>query len=83
MAIASLGIANEVREVAGETKAITATYEKCKMMLIPIPSYEILVGLVLQRRTVLDEYRLVNRIESLVEDNTADSGSSSSNPTTT
>jgi len=83
LAIASLGIANEVREVAGETKAITATYEKCKMMLIPIPSYEILVGLVLQRRTVLDEYRLVNRIESLVEDNTADSGSSSSNPTTT
>src|SRR5215208_2809350 len=69
LAIASLSIANEVREVAGETKAITATYEKCKMMLIPMPSYEILVGLVLQRRAALDDDRLANHIESLVAEN--------------
>ncbi len=83
LVIASLSIANEVREVAGETKAITSTYEKCKMMLIPIPSYEILVGLVLQRRTILDEDRLATYIESLVADNTKSSGHFSSNPTTT
>jgi hypothetical protein len=71
LAIAALSIANEVREVAGETIALTTTYEKCKMMLIPIPSYEILVGLVLKRGAVVtaDEDELVNYIERLVADN--------------
>jgi len=73
LAIAALSIANEVREVAGETIALTTTYEKCKMMLIPIPSYEILVGLVLKRGTVVtaDEDELIDYIESLVADNAA------------
>ena len=88
LAIAALSIANEVREVAGETKALTTTYEKCKMMLIPIASYEILVGLVLQRRTVIDEDRLATLIESLVAANAATGDAdytdyTSSNPTTT
>jgi hypothetical protein len=71
LAIAALSIANEVRGVAGETIAITTTYEKCKMMLIPLPSYEILVGLVLKRGAVVtaDEDKLANYIESLVADN--------------
>ena len=80
LAIASLSIANEVREIAGETKVISTTYEKCKMMLIPIPSYEILVGFVLQRRLALDEDRIANHIESLVADNAA---SNSATTTTT
>jgi hypothetical protein len=73
LAIAALSIANEVREVAGEAIALTTTYEKCKMMLIPIPSYEILVGLVLKRGAVVtaDEDELVNYIERLVADNAA------------
>ena len=73
LAIAALSIANEVREVAGETIALTTTYEKCKMMLIPIPSYEILVGLVLKRGVVAtaDEDELTDYIESLVADNAA------------
>lgn len=80
LAIASLSIANEVREIAGEAKAISTTYEKCKMMLIPIPSYEILVGFVLKRKVVLDEDRLANYIESLVADNAA---GNNNNATTT
>lgn len=82
LAIASLSIANEVREIAGEAKAINTTYEKCKMMLIPIPSYEILVGFVLKRKVVLDEDRLANYIESLVADNAA-AGNNNNNATTT
>jgi hypothetical protein len=82
LAIASLSIANEVREIAGEAKAISTTYEKCKMMLIPIPSYEILVGFVLKRKVVLDEDRLANYIESLVADNAA-AGNNNNNTTTT
>jgi hypothetical protein len=73
LAIASLSIANEVRAIAGEAKAITTTYERCKMMLIPIPAYDILVGFVLQRRVVLDEERIANYIEGLIAENNADS----------
>jgi hypothetical protein len=76
LAIAALSIANEVRGIAGDTKAITTTYEKCKMMLIPIPSYEILVGFVLQRRVVIDEERLASQIEGLVADNASATNSS-------
>ncbi|MDQ4015636.1 MAG: hypothetical protein M3136_07720 [Thermoproteota archaeon] len=46
------------------------------MMLIPMPSYEILVGFVLQRRVVLDEDRIANYIESLVADNAGNTSSS-------
>jgi hypothetical protein len=83
LAIAALSIANEVREVAGETKVITTTYEKCKMMLIPVLSYEILVGFVLQRRVVLDEDTIANYIESLVADNAAAGAGNTSTTTTT
>jgi hypothetical protein len=79
LAIASLSIANELRGVAGETKVITTTYEKCKMVMIPLLSYEILVGFVLKRRVVLDEERIANYIEGLV----ADSAGGGSIPTTT
>ena len=84
LAIAALSIANEVRGVAGETIAITTTYEKCKMMLIPLPSYEILVGLVLKRGAVVtaDEDKLANYIESIVADN-AGNTTTTSNATTT
>lgn len=83
LAIASLSISNEVREIAGETKVITTTYEKCKMVLIPLPSYEILVGFVLKREVVLDEDRIASRIESLVADNNASRASNNNNATTT
>jgi hypothetical protein len=87
LAIASLSIANEVRAIAGEPKAITTTYERCKMMLIPIPAYEILIGFVLQRRVVLDEERIANYIEGLVAENNAasadDDSSNAANNTTT
>lgn len=82
LAIASLSIANEVRGVAGETKVITTTYEKCKMVLIPLLSYEILVGFVLKRRVVLDEERIANYIEGLVADS-AGVGNTTTTSTTT
>ena len=80
LAIASLSIANELRGVAGETKIITTTYEKCKMVLIPLLSYEILVGFVFKRRVVLDEERIANYIEGLVA-NSADVGNTTTTTT--
>jgi hypothetical protein len=65
LAVASLGVANEVKEVA-EVRAIITVYEKCKMMLLPLPSYEILVGLVLHSSVNAEDYNIANKIERLL-----------------
>jgi hypothetical protein len=68
LAISSLSVANEVRDVFGEAQAIIAIYENCKMMLLPIPAYQILVGLVLQRSVNAEGYNIANKIERLLAD---------------
>ena len=49
LALAALGVANEIREYAGQVQSIITTYEKFKMTLLPMPAYDIVVGLVLER----------------------------------
>jgi hypothetical protein len=69
LAVAALAVANEVKDiVGGEAQAIIAIYENCKMMLLPIPSYEILVGFVLQRSANAEDDNIANEIERLVAD---------------
>jgi hypothetical protein len=62
LAISSLSVANEVRDVFGEAQAIIAIYENCKMMLLPIPAYQILVGLVLQPSVNAEGYNMIERL---------------------
>src|SRR6266511_43161 len=47
LAVAALAVANEVKDVVGEAQALINIYKNCKLMLLPIPSYEILVEFVL------------------------------------
>jgi hypothetical protein len=68
LAVAALAVANEVKDVAGEPKALITIYKKCKMMLLPLPSYEILVGLVLQPSINAEDYSIADKIERLVAD---------------
>ena len=63
LAIGILSLANEVKEIFGEAKAIISIHKDCKLMLLPIPSYQILVGLVLER-----DYSIADRIERLLAD---------------
>jgi hypothetical protein len=49
LSLAALGVANEIKEYAGQVQSITTTYEKFKMVLLPMPAYDIVVGLVLDR----------------------------------
>jgi hypothetical protein len=65
-ALAALGVANEVKDVAGEAQALITIYEKCKMMLLSVPSFEILVGLVLERSVNAEGYNIANTIERLL-----------------
>ncbi len=66
LALSFLSIANEVREITGQTQSIITTYERCKGMLIPlIPQYEVLVGLVLQKSVNAEDYDIVSKVEKL------------------
>jgi hypothetical protein len=69
LAVAALAVANEVKDIVGEAQAIITIYKNCKMMLLPIPSYEILVGFVLQRSADAEEnYNIANKVERLLAD---------------
>ena len=62
----TLAVANELKYTFGEAQAIIATYKDCKMMLLPIPSHEILIGFVLERSAVPEDYSLAYKIEKLL-----------------
>jgi hypothetical protein len=66
LAVAALAVANELKDTFGEAQAIIATYKDCKMMLLPIPSHEILIGFVLERSAVPEDYSLAYKIEKLL-----------------
>jgi hypothetical protein len=68
LAVAALAVANEVKDVVGEAQAIISIYKNCKMMLLPIPSFQILVGFVLQRSVNAEGYNIANTIERLLAD---------------
>jgi hypothetical protein len=65
LAVAALAVVNETRNIFGASKAIITIHENCKLMLIPVPSNQLLVGLVL-RRSVNTEDKIANEIERLV-----------------
>jgi hypothetical protein len=68
LAVAALAVANEVKDIVGEAQALITIYKDCKMMLLPIPSYEILVGFVLERSVNAEGYNIAHKIERLLND---------------
>jgi hypothetical protein len=73
LAVAALAVVNEVVEFFGEVKAIITLHEDCKLMLLPMPLHEVLIGLVLERSPDTEEeeevgYHIANKIERLMTD---------------
>jgi hypothetical protein len=66
LAIATLSVVNEAKAAFGEPQAITTIHKSCKLMLIPMLSYDILIGLVLERSANVDDDKFINKIEKLV-----------------
>lgn len=66
LTIATLSLVNEVKDVFGEAKAIITIYENCKMMLLPVPSHEVIVGLALERSVVTEDYSLAKEIKRIL-----------------
>lgn len=71
LAIATLSVVNQVRDIFGEPQTIITVHKHCKLMLIALSSYDILVGLVLERWADADDDKMANNIERLVADTIA------------
>ena len=66
LAVAALSIANEVKDAFGEPKALITIYRDCKLVLLPMPSYDILIGLALESSANVDNDTFTKEMESLV-----------------
>jgi hypothetical protein len=66
LAIATLSVVNEVRDSFGEPQAIITIHKDCKLMLLSMPSHDILVGLVVERSVNVEDHKIANKIERLV-----------------
>jgi hypothetical protein len=68
LALATLSLVNQVRNVFGEAQAIITIHRNCKLMLLSLPSYQILVGLVFERSVNAEDHSVVDNIERLMAD---------------
>jgi hypothetical protein len=66
-AIATMSVVTELGDILGQPRAIITIHKRCKLMLIPMPSYDIVVGLVVDRSSDVNSYdNIANKIQSLV-----------------
>ncbi|MDQ3853875.1 MAG: hypothetical protein M3299_13700 [Thermoproteota archaeon] len=64
----ALGLIHRARDIIEEAKAVITIHKDCKLMLLPIPSFQILVGIVLHRSVNATDYNIANKIEKLIAD---------------
>ncbi len=68
LAIAALSVVNQVKVSFGEPQAIISVHKDCKLMLLILPAYDLLVGIVLERWADADDDKMTNNIERAVAD---------------
>ncbi len=64
--VAILSLVNEAKDIFGEPQAIITIYERCKVILLPVPSYEVTVVLAVERSVVTEDYSLANKVERIL-----------------
>ena len=64
--VAILSLANEAKDAFGEPQAIITIYKDCKVMLLPMPSYEVIVVLAVERSVVTEDYSLANEVKRIL-----------------
>ena len=77
LAIGIYTLVNELKDLFGEAQFIITVHENCKLMLLPVPSFQLLVGLVFQRSVNAEDHKIVSEIQVLVADALNHSSSSS------
>lgn len=70
--ISTLSLVNEAKDVFGEAQAIITIYKDLKVVLLPMPSYGVIVGIALERLAAdKEEVRnIANEVERLMAANT-------------
>ncbi len=66
LAVATLSLVNELKGIFGEAQTIITIYNDCKLMLLNISSYEILVGLAPQYSFNCEDDTFSKEIEKLI-----------------
>jgi hypothetical protein len=66
LAVAALGVANEVNNAFGKPQALITIYRDCKLMLLPIPYDNMLIGLALERSANVESGKIPDEIGSLL-----------------
>ena len=66
LAVGALSIANEVKDAFGEPQALITIYRDCKLVLLPMPLYDILIGLALESSAYVDNNTFANEMGRLV-----------------
>jgi hypothetical protein len=64
----TLHLIHVTRDMFEEAKAVITIHKDCTLMLLPMPSFQILVGLVLHRSVNAVDYNIANKIERLIAD---------------
>jgi hypothetical protein len=67
-AVATMSVLNEVQDCFGQPQAIITIHKRCKLILLPVPSYDIVVALVVDGSANEDKNNnnIANKIERLV-----------------
>jgi hypothetical protein len=68
LTVATLSLVNEVKDVFGEAQAIITIYERCKVMLLPMPLYDVAIGLAVERSVVTEDYSLAKEIKRILSE---------------
>jgi hypothetical protein len=68
LAVTILSVVNEVRDVFGQAEAIITVHKGCKLILLPLLSYHLLVGLAVERGTETDDDKVARYIKGLLAD---------------
>jgi hypothetical protein len=66
--ISTLSLVNEEKDIFGEAQAVITIYKDCKVMFLPMPSYEIIVGLAVELSVVTEDCSLANEIMRILEE---------------
>jgi hypothetical protein len=64
----ALGLIHVTRNIIEEARAVITIHKDCKLMWLPIPSFQILVGLVLPSSVNAEDHNITNKIERLIAD---------------
>lgn len=68
LVVSALRLIQVTRDIIEEAKAVITIHKDCKLMLLPLPSFQILVGLILRGSVDAVDYNIANKIERLIAD---------------